>query len=88
MSSYRTKQFEENVMGKFGAKRVTTTSETTPDEGKIFVAIKALAETTINTTTGNITGFDGAVISQGDVVVGEFTSVTLTSGDAILYMGV
>ena len=57
-----------------------------------FRAIKALGgDVVISAATGNIltpagaSGLAGRTISDGDHVVGTFSSVTLTSGYAILY---
>ena len=52
-----------------------------------FMAIHALDETTVLAgTVGNIDGLVNAVISLGDVIVGEWTTLHL-SGDAIVYKG-
>lgn len=51
------------------------------------MAIHALADTTILTNTeGNIDNFVGTVISTGDVIVGEWTTLRI-SGEAIIYKG-
>ena len=52
-----------------------------------FMAIHALDDTTVLAgTVGNIDNLQGAIISLGDVVVGEWTTLHL-SGDAIVYRG-
>lgn len=69
-------------LGGYGGERVTSGSVT----GK-FMAIHALADTTINAgTTGSISNFVGATVSLGDVIVGEWSVIDLT-GDAIIYYG-
>lgn len=51
-----------------------------------FRAIKALGgDVVISAATGNIIDLAGTTISDGDHVPGTFTSVTLTSGTAILF---
>lgn len=68
-------------IGAYGGVRKTGTTLNT---GQYF-AIKALTDTTISAgTVGNISGLVGAVIIQGDTVVGSW-SVLNISGDAILY---
>jgi hypothetical protein len=75
-------------MGQYGSKRINTTDATTPTTGYVFVGIKALSDTTIDTTTGNITNLDGAIIFAGDTLPGIFTSITLTSGDCVAFHGI
>ena len=83
---------DENInasLGQYASNvRITDTTTTTPPDGRVFVAIKALADTTLDTILGNITDLDGAIIFAGDIVVGRFTSIILTSGDCIAYVGV
>jgi len=88
LSTSCTTQLLEQFSGNIPAKRINTTDETTSDANYDFVMIKALQDTTIDTTTGNINNFDGAVILAGDFVIGRWSSITLTSGDCIAYQGV
>lgn len=77
------------ALGQYASNiRITDTTEATPPDGRVFVGIKALANTVLGTVVGNITGLDGAEILAGDVVTGRFTSIILTSGDCIAYVGV
>jgi hypothetical protein len=50
------------------------------------MAIKALGSdvTVLGATVGNIDGISGAIIPQGDLILGEF-SVVNCSGDAVIY---
>jgi hypothetical protein len=51
-----------------------------------YMAIKALGSdvTVLGATVGNIDGISGAIIPQGDLILGEF-SVVNCSGDAVIY---
>ena len=85
MSQARTTELLESSLGKGGLIRLDDTDATTPDAGYVFCAIQAETTTTVNTTTGNSTGFNGAVINAEGIRYGRWTSITLTSGTAILY---
>ena len=87
MSQARTTEVLESSLGKATVKRVTGTGATTPDTGYVFCAIQAEETVTINTAVGNFAAnaFDGATIGAEGVRYGRFTSITLTSGKAILY---
>ena len=76
---------EQASLGQFPIKRVTVATEITPDTGYIFCAIQAESDVVINTTTGNITNFDGASITSECTRYGRWSSITLTSGTALLY---
>lgn len=68
-------------IGAKGGIRVTGESLITGN----FMAIKALEEVTIlGSTACNIQNISGAVLAQGDVLLGEFT-VANVSGDSVLY---
>lgn len=68
-------------IGALGGVRATGVSNHSGD----YMAIKALgSDVTIVGATGNINGLDGAVIPQGDTVLGVFSNLSI-SGDAILY---
>lgn len=72
------------TIGAIGAIRVSSADETITGS---FMAIHALADTTILANTeGNIDNFVGTVISAGDVIVGEWTTLRI-SGEAIIYKG-
>ena len=85
MSTERTTELLENSLGQGGPIRVDGTSATVPDEGCEFCAIQGETDIVINTTIGNSTNFDGAVIVTEGIRYGRWTSITLTSGTAILY---
>lgn len=51
-----------------------------------FTILKALGGDVVFTTViGNISGLDGKTLSNGDFIVGYFTSITLASGSLIAY---
>jgi hypothetical protein len=69
------------TIGAFGGARKTGVTLNT---GKFF-ALKALTDTIISPgTNGNISNLAGAVILQGDTIVGNWTVLNI-SGDAIIY---
>jgi hypothetical protein len=67
-------------VGHYGGERVTDSTV----NGK-FMAIHALTECVIGpATVGSISGFVGATLPLGDVIVGRWSSLEI-SGDAIVY---
>jgi len=72
------------TLGYHGGKYITTTSATTPDNGKKFFAIQAITDTVINQVSGNI-NVASISLSAGITIYGEWTSITLTSGSVIAY---
>ena len=91
MSSYREKKFEKASMGAYGYKLIKDASATTPATGYIFSAIQAITDIVIAETVEANSSEDlvGLTIFAGSVpIYGRFTSVTLTSGTAIVYNGV
>lgn len=81
MSEHRQSELMEVMSGQKGGRIVSSTSEQTGN----FCCIFALSDCVINTTTGNITGISGTTLKAGLLILGSFTSVTLTSGECILY---
>lgn len=79
---------EKASIGHLGGVYITGTAATTPEAGKVFVALLAIEDTVINTSASNITGLTGISLTQGMVLYGRFTSVTLTSGKVLAYLGV
>lgn len=75
-------------IGQYGSNRITTTATTTPDSGKVFVAIQITEDAVFTTLTGNMANTTGLALSAGTVIYGRFTSITLASGKVIAYMGV
>jgi hypothetical protein len=77
--------YEEELLGRsmgvFGGQRIDGDGHATGD----FCGIHAFTDTTIKAgTIGNIENVVGAVVPQGDTMVGQFT-VIHASGDAIFY---
>ena len=69
-------------LGVFGGHRITGVDSHATGN---YCAIYALTDTTIKAgTVGNIDNIAGAVVPQGDTLVGEFTIIH-ASGDAIFY---
>ena len=82
------KSLKDTTMGANGSKRITTTDATTPDTGFVFVAIQVTEDAVFTTLTGNMANTTALTLSAGLVIYGRFTSITLTSGKVIAYMGV
>jgi hypothetical protein len=80
-----TQEAQQGTLGQYGSKRVTGTDAVTPDSGYEFFAIQAEEDTVVNTAVGNMTGIAGMAITAEGIRYGTWTSVTLTSGKAILY---
>lgn len=71
-----------NLSGGNGGQYISNTAAHTGD----FYAIQFTADSVLNAWTGNISGsVPTETFGKGDVIYGRFTSVTLTSGAAILY---
>jgi len=77
----------QSSLGQFGGKYIANTSATTPDTGKVFVAIQVVADAVV-TLAGNITGITTVAFNEGAVIYGRYTSITLASGSVIAYQGV
>jgi len=78
-------------IGAFGGKVITGTSAITPATGYYFYAIQVTSDIIVS-TQGNVSGSTNPVlssltggISAGTVIYGKFTSMTLSSGEAIGY---
>jgi hypothetical protein len=76
------------MLGADGSKRITTTDATTPDVGKVFIAIQVSEDAVFTTLTGNMANSAGLTLLAGTIVYGRFTAITLASGKVIAYMGV
>lgn len=60
-------------------------ADTNPHEGN-FATLKALGgDVVLATIKGNVGSLDGTTLSNGDFIVGHFSSITLTSGTLIAY---
>ena len=79
-------------MGQGGSvlKSGDYTDPCTPPSGKAIVAIQALNANVVMASSNPETGFADlltSTIPAGSTVLGRWTSVTLTSGNAIIYFG-
>ena len=79
------------AIGSLGGKAITGTSAVTPDTGYYFYAIQVMADIVVS-AQGNVSGHTNPTLSAliggvpaGTVIYGKFTSITLTSGEAIGY---
>lgn len=76
--------------GMIGSKAITGTSVVTPADGYYFCAITAMAATVV-ASQGDVSGSTNATLSgitsipAGVTIYGKFSSITLTSGQAIGY---
>lgn len=70
-----------NLSGGNGSKYISDTSAHTGD----FFAIQFLSSSVISALTGNMDGTPTETFGKGDVIYGRWSSVTLSSGTAILY---
>ncbi len=82
----------DESLGRNGMVIIADTAAHTPTAGLCFAAIVAMQDTVIAAATADasapITGtIAGLAIPAGGVIYGKFTSVTLTSGTAIAYIG-
>lgn len=81
----------EEVMGGCGSKAITGTSAVTPPTGYYFFAIQVMVDMVVSAksdvsgaTNGDITTFTN--IPAGTILFGKFSSITLTSGEALGYL--
>lgn len=83
-------RIEKATVGGYTFKRVADTSAVTIPSGFVITAIQAETDCVINTASGNFDAndMDGASISAEGIRYGRYTSLTLTSGIAIVYFGV
>jgi len=59
-----------------------------PTTGYKFVAIQVTEDAIFNALVGNMVNPTGLSLGAGTIIYGLFTSITLTSGKVIAYMGV
>ena len=77
-------------MGAAGGKAITDTSATTPDAGFYFVAMQVIAEAVVS-AQGDVTGASNpdltafTAIREGTILFGKWNSITLTSGEVVVY---
>jgi len=77
-------------MGQGGSTLQAGSGTQTPPSGKTIVAIQALNANVVMASSTPETGFVDlltSTIPAGSTVLGRWTSVTLTSGNAIIYFG-
>lgn len=90
MSDERRTEMIEVSLGQYGSKEITGTSAVTPPTGYYFVAIQMVADTVVSaqtdygTTNADLTAY--TTLTDGQIVYGKWTSITLTSGEAIGYL--
>lgn len=82
----------ENTMGYIGFEFISDTAAHVVATGETFVALQLVSDTVFAALNSNVahTGntFTGVTISAGTIIVGRFSSVTLTSGSLIAYKGI
>lgn len=79
---------EKASLGQYGSKRITDTNATTPTINFVFTTIYVTEDAVIATLVGNMTNSTNITLIAGQTLYGRFTSITLTSGKVIAYMGV
>lgn len=83
------------TMGGMGCKVIVTTDKTDADAGTSFKALQCLTDTVLAAYTTRtyapitpLNALVGVTIAAGTILFGQFTSITLTSGTLIAYIGV
>jgi hypothetical protein len=74
----------DSTIGANGGTYIDDTSANTPGTGYSYFAIQALEDVVIDSVTGNI-DIGSATITEGNIVYGSWSSITLTSGKCIAY---
>lgn len=91
MSQIRQTELMETRLGNLGSKEITGTSAVLPETGKVFTFIHFVAASVVTTQTDSgITNADLSALTSipvGTTVYGKWSSITLTSGEAIGYFG-
>jgi hypothetical protein len=77
----------QQTLGIFGPPTIITGTSPIPCQGTAFQVTSdcVIASITINGTA--ITSFSAITFSQGFILYGNITSVTLTSGSGMVYSG-
>lgn len=91
MSTAKTNEILKTSMGNKGSNEITGTAEVIATSG-FFTAIQFLSDTAVGSQVdaAGVTNADLSAyvsISEGTVVYGKWTSITLLSGSAIGYLG-
>lgn len=77
-------------MGGFGMHFISDTVAHVPGAGYVFVALQAIEDMVLAAFAPAAEGntFTGVTIPAGQMILGRFTSVTLTSGKVMAYKGI
>ncbi len=90
MSLIRQTEILETQLGNLGSKSIIGTSAVTPDSG-VFTFIHFVAASVVTTQTdAGVVNADLSALASipaGTTVYGKWSSITLTSGEAIGYNG-
>lgn len=81
---------DQIAMGQGGSVLQAGIGTVTPPSGKAIVAIQALNANVLMASSNPETGFADlltSTIPAGSTVLGRWTTITLTSGNAIIYFG-
>jgi hypothetical protein len=76
-----------NIKASMGGYGVTVTSTAGTYTG-IYCCIEALTECVVTAEGVNVEGITSLTLPENRSIVGDFTSITLTSGTLIMYKGV
>lgn len=81
-------KLEESLGGK-GAVYIKNTLSHTPPTGQVFIAIQVLESAVIDAISPDFGGNDitGDLLGEGQLIYGRFTSIKLTSGRILAYIG-
>ena len=76
-------------LGQDGSFLISDTTENALPQGKKFIAIQVLEDTSFETLDGNMQGnVTGVEFSAGTILYGRFSKVKLAYGSVIAYLGV
>ena len=77
-------------LGQRGAEFISDTAAHTPATGKVFAALQIIDDALLSAYAPAFSGntFTGVQLVAGTVIYGRFTSITLTSGKILAYLGV
>jgi hypothetical protein len=94
-TNYNFADFNEMTMGGRGCAVIVDTAKTDAKADYSFVAIHCLTSTIMSAYTTRayapitpLNSLVGVTLPAGTVLYGQFTSITLTSGNVIAYYGV
>jgi hypothetical protein len=82
---------DQIAMGQGGSVLQSGSGTVTPPSGKVIAAIQALNANVVMASSSPETGFadlvSGTTIPAGSTVLGRWTSIVLSEGNAIVYFG-